>query len=121
MFDSNTYLKILVALDWSIVRADEVKSALLTAEADSVIEAEVKALLTDVTTARTLLQTELSSANSGLIQADVLKWESAAARRAGMQINLDNLTKALANLLGLEWSDTAIYTNGTSTIGINVN
>lgn len=120
MFNPNTYLKILKYFGWSIARKQEVIDALTVAEADLVIETEVQAVLADLDTVCTNLQAELGNANAGLIKADVLEWESAAARSLGMQVSKTSLTRDLANLLGLEWSNTTICPGGAMSIEIDV-
>ena len=120
MFDPDTYLKILRYFGWSINRKQEVIDALTAAEADAVIETEIKAVLTDLNTVSVNLQAELGSSNAGLIKVDVLEYESAAARSAGMQVSKSSLIRDLANLLGLDWSNTTTCPGGATTIGIEV-
>ncbi len=118
MFPTNTYLKILNALGWSIARADEVKAALLFAEAIPEIETEVNETLERLNSVCQALEAERGSANAGLIKADVLEWASPEARSGGMIAVKAELTQQLANLLDLEWSNNIIYPGGATTLGI---
>lgn len=120
MFPPNTYLKILNALGWSIARANTVKIALNEAELSYEVETEVKELLERLKSVDEALFTERGSANAGLVKADVLEWASPEARSSGMvQVKAD-LTSQLANLLGLNWSNTFVYPGGANSIGIRV-
>lgn len=120
MFEPKTYLKVLSYLGWSIARAEEVKVKLNAAEYSYEIETEVKELLERLKSVDEALFNERSSANAGLVQAETLKWASPEARSSGMvQIKVD-LTQQLANLLGLEWSNTTVYQGGSTSIDIQV-
>lgn len=120
MFLPNTYLKILTLLNWSIARADEVKAALTVAQTMPEIETAITGTLEQLAAVSEALLAEQSSANAGLIKADVLEWASPEARSGGMIALKARLTQELANLLGLEWSLTTTYPGGTTTIGIEV-
>lgn len=120
MFTPNTYLKILSYLGWSIARAEEVKTALATAESDYEIEQEVKEMLERLAAVTDTLYAERGSANAGLIEADVLKWASPEARSSGMMQVKADLTQQLANLLGLEWSGIVVQPGGATSIDISV-
>lgn len=120
MFTPNTYLKILRALGWSIARAEEIKLALTQAELSAEIEAEVKELVERLASINEALFAERSSANAGLVKADVLEWASPEARSSGMvQIKAD-LTQQLANLLELDWSNSSVYGIGATSIDISI-
>jgi hypothetical protein len=121
MFPPNTYLKVLKALGWSIALSEEVKVALVAAELVPEVELEVTETLDRLSTVSEALQAEKGSANAGLIKADVLEWASPEARSRGMEVLKTELTQQLANLLGLDWSNSLILPGGTTTIGIDVN
>ena len=121
MFPPNTYLKTLNYLGWSIARADEVKTALTVAKSVPELEIEVKETLERLASIDESLTAERGSANAGLIKAEVLEWDSSEARSSGMVAIKAQLTQQLANLLGLEWSNSSIYPGGATTIGIEVN
>ena len=120
LFDPNTYLKILTYLNWSIAKAEEVKTALATAELIPEVETEVKETLERLSSISQALDAEQGSANAGLIKADVLEWASPEARSSGMVALKAELTQQLANLLGLDWGNTTIYPNSSMVIGIDV-
>ena len=121
LFDPNTYLKILTYLNWSIAKAEEVKTALATAELIPEVETEVKETLERLFSISEALDAEQGSANAGLIKADVLEWASPEARSSGMVTLKSELTQQLANLLGLDWQSKIICSNNSFTIGIEVN
>lgn len=120
MFPPNTYLTILTTLNWSIARADDVKAALAMAETMPEIEVAITGTLVQLAAVSESLLAEQSSANAGLIKADVLEWASPEARSGGMIALKARLTQELANLLGLEWSNNFIYPGGATSVGIKV-
>lgn len=121
MFEAKTHLEILRYLGWSINRRQEVLDALNAAEANSVLETEVKEILERLSSISQSLQTEMGSVNAGLIKVESLEWESSASRTEGMAAVKQGLTEDLANLLGLEWTNFTIELGRSMTIGIEVN
>ena len=120
MFEPNSYLKILNYLGWSIDRRQEVLDSLIAAQADPIVETEIKEILERISSVSQSLEEERGSANAGLIKVDVLEYESSAARSAGMVAVKLGLTQDLANLLGLEWSNITTCPGASMTIGIEV-
>ena len=118
MFPTNTYLKILNFLDWSINRADEVKTALATAESDPEIEAEISDLILRLTTLCQAIEDGIACGENAMTKMDVIEWD--VSKRGNDAKNLKNqLIKKLANLLSLDWSNLSTCSGGAITYDID--
>ena len=93
--------RVRIALYLGIETFDKIAIALEIAESKSVfLIEEVEKDLTELENLSTVLTTELSSPNSALTQADVLRFAE-GQRAKGMIILQYNLIQKLANTLGL--------------------
>lgn len=101
-FASGDYLRVLKALNWHYDRADSVKAALTSAEADSDRETAILATLTNIESVKTAFQAIRAGDNAGLVKADVLEWDG-ESRVENFHDQLNELQLELANLLGLTW------------------
>lgn len=119
MFPTNTYLKILNFLGWSIARADEVKTALATAECEPELEAEINDILLRLTALCRAIEDGVECGENAMTKMDVIEWD--ADKRSLDTDKLKNqLIKQLANLLGLEWSNLSTCPGGAITYDIDV-
>lgn len=115
MFPSNTYLRVIKALNIVIAQVQSVHDALATAEADPLLEAEVLSLLDQIEAVEAALFAERSSPNSAMTRADVVEWQP-GKRTEGMTTALNVLKHQLANLLGVTWNNLKPGSLGTQSI-----
>lgn len=104
MLPSNTYLRVIKALNIVIAQVQSVHDALASAEIDPLLEAEILNFLDQIEAVESALLAERSSPNSAMTRADVVEWQP-GKRTDGMVTALKVLKTQLANLLGITWNN----------------
>lgn len=121
-FDSNTYIRVLKALNVSIAKSELIENALVQAENNPDLVLEIESTLQELDSTQSTLTARLNDPNASLIQADVLRWSDRERKTFGLEQTKYNLQLQLANLLGLDWwvEDRKVLGWGTSSVGIAV-